>query len=142
MTAFLTASLVFPTIVSSQENESPNQKSVAEVIEPAPVSPVKATIVPLIWRAKIGETVVAVPLRSIEYYGVQIYDTDSQTRVRELTICTESQSLIRIYYTNLSARPTNASLRKQRGLGNLPSQAPSRSGRIPLSSIQPPLMLT
>jgi hypothetical protein len=85
-TAFLTASLIFPMIVGSQENEKPNQKSVEEVIEPASVSPVKANIVPLIWRAKMGEAVVAVPLRSIEYYGVQIYDTDSQTRVRELTI--------------------------------------------------------
>lgn len=81
-----------------QEIENPNQKGVESVTAPAPVSPVKANIVPLIWRATIDEAVIAVPLRSVEYYGVQIYDTDSQTRVRELTICTESQSLIRIYY--------------------------------------------
>ena len=85
-------------ILWGQETENPNQKGVEEVTEPAPVSGVKANIVPLIWRATIDEAVIAVPLRSVEYYGVQIYDTDSQTRVRELTICTESQSLIRIYY--------------------------------------------
>lgn len=90
--------LVLPVFSFGQENESPNQKNVEEVTEPAPVSTVKANIVPLIWRATIDEAVIAVPLRSVEYYGVQIYDTDSQTRVRELTICTESQSLIRIYY--------------------------------------------
>ncbi len=90
--------LALPMFSFGQENENPNQKGVEEVTEPAPVSQVKANIVPLIWRATIDEAVIAVPLRSVEYYGVQIYDTDSQTRVRELTICTESQSLIRIYY--------------------------------------------
>ncbi len=90
--------LTVPLFSFGQEIENPNQKSVEEVIEPAPVAAVKANIVPLIWRATIDEAVIAVPLRSVEYYGVQIYDTDSQTRVRELTICTESQSLIRIYY--------------------------------------------
>ncbi|MCH1410052.1 MAG: hypothetical protein L7V87_13555 [Verrucomicrobiales bacterium] len=97
-TFVLAAALLTPLHSYSQENENPNQKRVEEVTEPAPVSGVKANIVPLIWRVTIGEAVVSVPLRSIEYYGVQIYDTDSQTRVRELTICTESQSLVRIYY--------------------------------------------
>ena len=90
--------LIAPFVSFGQENENPNQKRVEEVTEPAPVAAVKANIVPLIWRATIDDAVIAVPLRSVEYYGVQIYDTDSQTRVRELTICTESQSLIRIYY--------------------------------------------
>lgn len=99
ITALFLFSFVFlSSVFSQEEHENPNQKGVEAVVEPAPVSNVKANIVPLIWRVTIGEAVVSVPLRSIEYYGVQIYDTDSQTRVRELTICTESQSLIRIYY--------------------------------------------
>lgn len=77
-TFVLAAALLTPLHSYSQENENPNQKRVEEVTEPAPVSGVKANIVPLIWRVTIGEAVVSVPLRSIEYYGVQIYDTDSQ----------------------------------------------------------------
>lgn len=80
------------------EYENPNQKGVEQVSGGAPSRTVRANIVPLIWRASIDDATISVPLRSVEYYGVQIYDTDTQTRVHELTICTESQSLVRIYY--------------------------------------------
>lgn len=91
----LGAFILFPLLA---EHENPNQNVVDEVVDEATVRTVRANITPLIWRAKIDEAVVAVPLRSVEYYGVQVYDTDSQTRVHELTICTESQSFVRIYY--------------------------------------------
>ncbi len=80
------------------EYENPNQKGVEQVSGEAPTRSVRANITPLIWKAQIDNSIISVPLRSVEYYGVQIYDTDSQTRVHELTICTESQSLVRIYH--------------------------------------------
>ncbi|MDF1850563.1 MAG: hypothetical protein P1U85_07015 [Verrucomicrobiales bacterium] len=80
------------------QHENPNQGVVEEVTGGPSVRTVRGNITPLIWRAKVDGAVVAVPLRSVEYYGVQVYDTDSQTRVHELTICTKSQSLVRIYY--------------------------------------------
>lgn len=94
--ALALVAFVFGSLFAQHEN--PNQKGVEEVSGGAPVRSVRANITPLIWRARIDEAVVAVPLRSVEYYGVQVYDTDSQTRVHELTICTKSQSLVRIYY--------------------------------------------
>ncbi len=98
LTGILVVAVVAILLPLFAEFENPNQKSLEEVTGEPPVSNVRANIVPLIWRAMIDDAVVAVPLRSVEYYGVQIYDTDSQTRVRELTICTESQSFIRIYH--------------------------------------------
>jgi hypothetical protein len=96
--AVAAAALLLEPVRAQEEHENPNQKGVERVTSEAPEGGVRANIVPLIWRAKIDDAVIAVPLRSIEYYGVQIYDTDSQTRVHELTICTESRSLVRIYY--------------------------------------------
>lgn len=80
------------------QTENPAVKSVQEVTAPAISSTVSANIVPLIWKASIGKSIVALPLRSIEYFGVQDYDVEGATRVRELTISTHSQSMIRIYH--------------------------------------------
>lgn len=78
--------------------ENPAQKSVQEVNAPAPSNSVRANIVPLFWKANIDESRVSVPIRSIEFFGVQDYDVDGATRVRELTISTDSNNLIRIYH--------------------------------------------
>lgn len=80
------------------QSESPVQGSHSNVIEGAPTGSVRAEIVPLIWKATIRDSLVNVPLASIEYFGVQNYDVDGVARVRELTITTKSQSMIRIYH--------------------------------------------
>lgn len=83
---------------ATAQSESPVQGSHSNVIEGAPTGSVRAEIVPLIWKAEIRDSMVNVPLASIEYFGVQNYDVDGVARVRELTITTKSQSMIRIYH--------------------------------------------
>lgn len=83
---------------ASAQSESPVQGSHSNVIEGAPTGSVRAEIVPLIWKAEIRDSLVNVPLASVEYFGVQTYDVDGVARVRELTITTKSRSMIRIYH--------------------------------------------
>ena len=80
------------------QKENPAQTLVQDITGPAVVRTVKANIVPLIWKATIDKSVISVPLRSVEYYGIQHYDVDGAARARELTISTHSQGLIRIYH--------------------------------------------
>lgn len=91
------------------QSESPVQGSHTNVIEGPPTGTTRAEIVPLFWKALIGGSIVSVPLTSVEYFGVQTYDVDGVARVRELTITTKSQSMIRIYHmAPLSAIAVNA----------------------------------
>lgn len=83
---------------ASAQSESPVQGGHSNVIEGPPTGSVRAEIVPLIWKAAIRDSLVNVPLASVEYFGVQNYDVDGVARVRELTITTKSQSMIRIYH--------------------------------------------
>jgi hypothetical protein len=94
---FVGLALSLPLTTQAQ-TENPAIKSVQEVTAPAPTSTVRANIIPLIWKATIEESIVSVPLRTIEFFGIQDYDVDGATRVRELTISTDAQSLIRIYH--------------------------------------------
>lgn len=55
-------------------------------------------IIPLIWHAQVGNALTSVPLSSIDHYGVQDYLLQGVASVRELTITTKSQSMIRIYH--------------------------------------------
>jgi len=80
------------------QTENPVVETVVNVTAPAISQSSPANIVPLFWKAVIDESVISVPLRSIEYFGVQNYDVEGATRVRELTISTHSQSMIRIYH--------------------------------------------
>ena len=84
--------------VAWSQAENPAQKSVQDVTSPAPSNSVRANIVPLIWKANIDDSIVSVPVRSIEFFGIQDYDVDGATRVRELTISTDSHNLVRIYH--------------------------------------------
>lgn len=80
------------------QSESPVQGSHTNVIDGPPTGNTRAEIVPLFWKALIGGSIVSAPLASIEYFGVQTYDVDGAARVRELTITTKSQFMIRIYH--------------------------------------------
>lgn len=73
-------------------------ESVVNVTAPAISQSATGNIVPLFWKAVVDKSIISVPLRSIEYFGVQNYDVEGATRVRELTISTHSQSMIRIYH--------------------------------------------
>lgn len=89
------------------QTENPAIKSVQEVTAPAPTRTVQANIIPLIWKATIEESIICVPLRTIEFFGIQDYDIDGATRVRELTISTNARSLIRIYHIRPLAAVAN-----------------------------------
>jgi hypothetical protein len=80
------------------QSESPVQGSHTNVIEGPSTGTARAEIVPLLWKASIGGSIISVPLSSIEYFGIQTYDVDGVARVRELAITTKSQSMIRIYH--------------------------------------------
>lgn len=80
------------------QTENPLQTSVKAITAPAPEQGVNANLVPLIWKADVNGTIVSIPLRNIEFFGVQAYIVDGATRVRELTISTHAQSMIRIYH--------------------------------------------
>lgn len=99
----LLAAFIPHTVRAQAEN--PLQPTVNAITAPARVTGVEANLVPLIWQAKIKDTTVSVPLVNIEFHGVQAYIVDGATRVRELTISTKAQSLIRIYHI----RPLNVS---------------------------------
>lgn len=98
---FLFLPLSILTLLAIQlpaQSESPVQGSHTNVTDGPPTGNARAEIVPLFWKALIGGSIVSVPLTSIEYFGVQTYDVDGVARVRELTITTKSQSMIRIYH--------------------------------------------
>jgi hypothetical protein len=95
---FLLSVLTLLPLESPAQSESPIQGSHANVAGGPAVGNTRAEIVPLIWKALIGRAIVSVPLSSVEYFGVQAYDVDGAARVRELTITTKSQSMIRIYH--------------------------------------------
>jgi hypothetical protein len=92
--------LVFALLlaVSPAQSENPVQGGHTNVNDGPPVGTTRGEIVPLFWKALIGGSIVNVPLTSIEHFGVQTYDVDGVARVRELTITTKSQSMIRIYH--------------------------------------------
>jgi hypothetical protein len=94
----LSAAMLLSLMNASAESESPVQGSVASVGGGPTSSSVNAEIIPLFWKARIGKSIVSVPLQSIEYFGVQSYVVDGTARVRELTISTHSQSMVRIYH--------------------------------------------
>lgn len=99
--------------------ENPAVESVQEVLPSATIQSVRANIIPLIWKATIDASTIAVPLRSIEYFGVQDYDVDGATRVRELTITTNSQSMIRIYHIRPLAAVTETTRQTVETLRNV-----------------------
>ncbi len=86
------------TLQSPAQSESPVQGSHTNVTDGPSTGNARAEIVPLFWKALIGGSIVNVPLTSVEHFGVQTYDVDGVARVRELTITTKSQSMIRIYH--------------------------------------------
>lgn len=86
------------TAVSFAQAENPVQRTLQRTMPEAEIREAKAEIVPLFWKAKLDESTILLPLRSIEFFGVQNYDVDGATRVRELTISTDSHNLIRIYH--------------------------------------------
>ena len=95
---FLVGLLVGVGEFSKAQTENPVQKGHTVVEEPVPVSNTRGEIVPLFWKASIDQSVVMLPLRNVEHFGIQDYDVDGATRVRELTITTGSRSMIRIYH--------------------------------------------
>ena len=78
--------------------ENPTQRFVDVVIEPAPIQEIKANLVPLFWKANVNDSIVSLPLRNIEFFGIQDYVVDGATRVRELTISNQSRNLVRVYH--------------------------------------------
>jgi hypothetical protein len=84
--------------------ENPIQGSHTSVSGGPPVGTTCAEIVPLFWKALIGGAIVSVPLSSVESFGVQTYDVDGVSRVRELTITTKSRSMIRIPVSSFPTR--------------------------------------
>ncbi len=123
------------TLLVSQlpaQSESPLQGSHTNVIEGPPTGTTRGEIVPLFWKALIGESIVSVPLTSIEHFGVQTYDVDGVARVRELTITTKSQSMIRIYHmAPLSAVAANAE-RTLKALGGIAERVADEELNVPV----------
>lgn len=92
------ALLLFPAHQIKAQTEDPAQQQVHKVIKPARIQAVGANVIPLIWKAVINNASISLPLRNIEFYGVQEYVVNDATRVRELTISTNSRNFIRIYF--------------------------------------------
>jgi len=80
------------------QTENPIQKNHTVVEDPVPVSNTRSEIAPLFWKASIDQSLVMLPLRNVEHFGIQDYDVDGATRVRELTVTTGFRSMIRIYH--------------------------------------------
>lgn len=80
------------------QTENPVQKSQQAVETPVPVSTTRGDITPLFWKATIDDAIVTIPLRNVEHFGIQDYEVDGVTRVRELAITTVSRSMVRIYH--------------------------------------------
>jgi len=78
--------------------ESPVVEPVTKVTGGPSVQQTRGEIIPLLWRARIGKAVTAVPLAAIEHYGIQDYSLGTTALIRELTITTKSLSMIRIYH--------------------------------------------
>ncbi|MDF1810939.1 MAG: hypothetical protein P1V20_01955 [Verrucomicrobiales bacterium] len=117
--------LFFSSITQSVgQVENPVQTAVQEITAPAPVKRVQGNLVPLIWKAVIDDAIVSVPFSKIEFFGIQDYVIDGATRVRELTISTEAQSMIRIYHI----RPVRATKRIVNNIDNLRKIA---EGQVP-----------
>ena len=116
--------LMFPLHKVSAQVENPAQRSVQRIVNPAPVQSVDANTVPLFWKAKLADSLVTVPLRNVEFYGVQDYIVDGATRVRELTISTNAQSLIRIYHI----QPLTAVSRATNNIQTLRNIAEGKTG--------------
>jgi hypothetical protein len=123
------------TLLVSQlpaQSESPLQGSHTNVIEGPPTGTTRGEIVPLFWKALIGESIVSVPLTSIEHFGVQTYDVDGVARVRELTITTKSQSMVRIYHmAPLSAVAVNAE-RTLKAIGGIAERLADEELNVPV----------
>ena len=103
----------------------------AEVQSPPQTTPMKGRIKPLFWEAEIGKSALFIPLREIEFVSMQNYKVVSSAqqenrdvlreqseafRVRELTVSTKSQNLIRIYYLD---KLTDSKNRENDGLSTL-----------------------
>ncbi|MCF6314057.1 MAG: hypothetical protein L3J39_16540 [Verrucomicrobiales bacterium] len=80
------------------QTESPAQTVVLEIVQPVTPKKIAANVTPLFWKAEINDSKITLPLRNIVYYGVQNYVIDDLIKVRELTISTNAQSLVRIYH--------------------------------------------
>ncbi len=52
------------------QTENPLQTSLKAITAPAPIQGVNANLVPLIWKADVNGTIVSIPLRNIEFFGV------------------------------------------------------------------------
>ena len=85
-------------LAASAYGQNPIQKEVTRVSGSPNVNGERAEIIPLLWRARIGDAVTAIPLVNIEHYGIQDYLLDNQTKIRELTITLKSRSMVRIYH--------------------------------------------
>ena len=78
--------------------ESPVQSTLKNVAGGPIVKDVRGEIIPLIWRARVGNAVSSIPLSSIDHYGVQDYFLEGVAKIREFTVTTKSQSMVRIYH--------------------------------------------
>ncbi len=90
--------LLFPIHQINAQTENPTQTTILEIVKPPDPKRIIANVTPIFWKAAINKSSITLPLRNIEFYGVQDYVIDDLIRVRELTISTHARSLIRIYY--------------------------------------------
>lgn len=101
---------ILPLAIASAQNETPIQTELKNVEPSAQIRSTRGDIMPIFWKAKLGDSSVMIPIRSIEFFGVQNYEVDGVTVVRELTISTDSNNLIRIYHIrpiDLAGQATN-----------------------------------
>jgi hypothetical protein len=115
-TQFAIVALVFTIIQESAAQaplESPLIREERSLSSPPITTQMDGKIKPLFWQASIGKSALFIPLKEIEFVSVQNYkvvssalqpgrdfvaEQSEMSRVRELTISTKSQNLIRIYY--------------------------------------------
>jgi hypothetical protein len=97
--SLLAAMLIAALCVSdSTKAESSIVGAVSNVGGDPTIEKVNGEIIPIVWRAKIGAAVASIPLSAIEHYGIQDYNIDGVSLIRELTITTKSLSMVRIYH--------------------------------------------
>ncbi|MEZ5326720.1 MAG: hypothetical protein R3F19_16865 [Verrucomicrobiales bacterium] len=99
--------------IAQAQLESPLIREERSLSSPPLTTKMDGKIKPLFWQASIGKSALFIPLKEIEFVSVQNYkvvssvlqpgrdlvaEQSEMSRVRELTISTKSQNLIRIYY--------------------------------------------
>ncbi len=91
-------SLTLLGLADSTRAQSPIVEPVNKITGGPSILERRGEIVPLLWRARIGTAVTSIPLSAIEHYGIQDYNLDGSSLIRELTITMKSLSMVRIYH--------------------------------------------